>query len=270
MDDIRLPDAWRPRESSTPEFIEGLPPPAVCRGRLSIGFQITGGQLKVTVGVGCHTETRQALSTLVWAGRLDACSRRVLSDALRGATRPEPLRHAANPDPGARLPAFAALAHHLFRHTVRSLPPDPGKRMRRPRAACPGRHRPSHALAAGPGINAPPPTADLLAAVHALDTAARFHPRITLADSAAIERLMGDTRYALHGLLATLGTYLEGALQPHIRREAWRAFIPEMRRELDDLAACRTAGVYVEDLSVAEWGDTSTRLEVEGSLGATV
>ena len=84
---------------------------------------------------------------------------------------------------------------------------------------------------------------------------------------AAIERLMGNTRCALHGLL---GAYPESVLQPHIRREAFRAFILEMGRELDDLAACRTAGGYVEDLSVAERGDSSTRLEIKGSTGAAV
>ena len=254
-------------------------PPAVivrggaagCRGGIGIGYRITGGQLQVTVGVACRTATREALSTLVWAGRLDAGSRRVLADALLSAARPEPLCHAAQADPAARLPVFAILARHLFRHAVHTLPPHPGERRRRPRAACPaGRHRPSHALAAEFGIQAPPLPADLLAAVHAVESAARLQPRVTLTDSAAIERLMGDTRCALHGLLATLGSYLEGALQPHIRREAWRAFILEMGRELDDLAACRTAGVYVEDLSVAEWGDTATRLEIEGSLGVGV
>ena len=234
---------------------------AGCRGGIGIGYRITGGQLQVTVGFASHTAARQALSTLVWAGRLDACSRGVLADALR---------RAAHADPRPRLPVFAALARHLFRHAVHTLPLQPGDRRRRPRAACPARGRPSHALAAECGVQAPPLPSDLLAAAHALEAAALLQPRVTLADRAEIERLMRDTRCALHGLLATVGTYLEHALQPHIRRDAFRAFILEMGRELDDLATCRTAGVYVEDLSVAEWGDTSTRLEIEGSLGAAV
>ena len=244
------------------------PPPVVvrggaagCRGGIGIGYRITGGQLQVTVGVACHTESRQALSTLVWAGRLGACSRRVLADGLR---------HAARSDPSSRLPVFAALARQLFRHAVHTLPLQPGNRRRRPHAVCPACYRPARALAAEGGIKTSPLPADLLAAVHALDSAARQQPRITLTDSAAIERLMRDTRCALHGLLSTLGSYLEDALQPHIRRDAFCAFILEMWRELDDLAACRAAGVYVEDMSVAERGDTSTRLEIEGSLDVAV
>ena len=207
----------------------------------------------------------------MWAGRLDAGSRRVLADALRSAAHPEPVRLAAQPDPCARLPVFAALARHLFRHAVHTLPPHPGERRRRARAACPRRPPPAIARPGRRERHPSPASARRPARRRPrLESGARLQPRVTLTDSAAIERLMGNTRCALHGLLATLGTYLEGALQPHIRREAWRAFILEMGREVDDLAACRAAGVYVEDLSVAEWGDTSTRLEMEGSLGAAV
>ena len=171
---------------------------------------MTGGQLQVTVEVACRTDRMQVLTTIGWAARLDACSRRLLTDALRTA---------AQPDPAARAPLFAALARDLFRHAVHTLPPNPGKRTRRHRAASPARHRP-------PG-----------------------------------------------GAIAALGIYLEHALQPlepHISRDAVRAFTLETRRELDDLTACRTAGVYVEDLTVTECGDKSTSLEVEGSLGVAV
>ena len=206
----------------------------------------------------------QALTTIGWAGRLDACSRRLLTDALRTA---------AQPDNPARLHVFAAAARDLFRHAVQTLPFNAGNRTRRHRAAFSNRHRPPDACVAEPGIEDPILHDDLLAAIHTLHTAARLQPRVTLTDSAAIDRLTQATLPALHGLFATLGTYLEHALQPlepHISRDAVRAFILEMRRELDDLAACRTAGVYVEDLTVTECGDKSTSLEVEGWLGVAV
>ena len=126
---------------------------AACRGRLAIGFQMTGGQLQVTVEVACHTDRMQVLTTIGWAARLDACSRRLLTDALHTAARP---------DPSARAPLFAALARDLFRHAVHTLP----NRTRRPRAASPARHRP-------PG-----------AAIASLHTAARLQPRLTLTDNA--------------------------------------------------------------------------------------
>ena len=82
---------------------------------------------------------------------------------------------------------------------------------------------------------------------------------------------MNEALSALQVLIALLGRFLEQALQPlepHISRDAVRAFILETGRELNDLAACPTAGgVCVEDQTVTEWGDKSTSLEVEGSLG---
>ena len=42
----------------------------------------------------------------------------------------------------------------------------------------------------------------------------------------------------------------------------------EARRELDELAACRTVDeVYVETLTITEMGDKAVSFEVEGSLG---
>ena len=85
---------------------------------------------------------------------------------------------------------------------------------------------------------------------------------------------MRDTLPALHGLFATLGTYLEHALQPlepHISRHAVRAFVLETRGEVDELAACHTAGdVYLESLSATTAGNKSVCIEVEGSLGVAV
>ena len=237
---------------------------AACRGRLSIGFQMTGGQLQVTIEVACQTDRMQVLTTIGWAARLDACSRRLLTDALRTA---------AQPDPAARAPLFAALARDLFRHAVHTLPPNPGKRTRRHRAAYSARHGPPAAAIPKAGNETPPLPADLLTAIHTLDTAARLRPRVTLTDSAAIERLMRATLAALHGLFASFGSYLEHALQllePHVSRRAVRAFVLETRGEVDELAACHTAGVYLESLTITEAGDKPACVEVEGSLGAAV
>ena len=74
----------------------------------------------------------------------------------------------------------------------------------------------------------------------------------------------------LQGLFASLGIYLEQALQPlepHISRDAVRAFILETRHELDDLAACiADADMCAEILTVTEPGDKAISLEVHASL----
>ena len=246
------------------KFIEGPPRPAACRGRLRIGYRITGAHLQGHVEIACRTDATQALTTLLWAARLDACSRRLLTDALRSAAYPDPRRDAVHPDPGARLHVFAALAGRLFRRAVHTLPAKPGNRRRRARGGPP---------------DAAIPTADrdtppLLAAIHALHTAAGFQPRMTLTDNAAIERLTGAALPALHGLFAALGAYLEHALQslePHIGRGTIRACILETRGELEALATDRTAGgVYLERLTITAAGNTLASIEVEGSLGVAV
>ena len=210
--------------------------------------------------IACRTDSTQVLTTLVWAGRMDAVSRRLLMDALRAA---------AHPGKPARLPVFAAAARDLFRHAVHTLPTNPGRRARRHRAASPARHRPSHAFAPEPSIEAPSLPADILAAIDDLRTDTRLQPRVTLTDNAAIDRLTRATLPALHGLFVALGTYLEHALQPHVSRAAVRAFILETRRELDDLAPCpTTAGVYLETLTLTEPGDNTVTLEIDAALGA--
>ena len=184
----------------------------------------------------------------------------MLADALRAA---------AHPDNPARLRVFAAAARDLFRHAVQNLPPNPGNRTRRHRAACLARHGPPNAAIPKADSEPPPLPGDLLSSSKGR-TAARLRPRVTLTDSAEIDRLMGDTRSALHGLFAALGAYLEHALQalePHVSRDAVRAFILETRGEVDELAACHTAGdVYLESLTVTEAGDKTVSFEVEGAL----
>lgn len=274
----RRPAAPHPRrplgsskgESSNPEFIEGPPRSSARRGRLRIAYRITRAHLQGHVEIACRTDATQALTTLLWASRLDACSRRLLTDALRSAAHPDRWRHAVHSDPGARLHVFAALAGRLFRHAVHTLPANPGNRRRRPRIAGPARRGPPDAAIPTADREAPP----LLAAIHALHTAARFQPRVTLTDSAAIDRLTRAAIPTLHGLFAALGAYLEHALQPleaHVGRGAIRACILETRCELDALATHRTAGgVYLERLTITAAGDTLASIEVEGSLGVAV
>ena len=210
----------------------------------------------------------QALTTLGWAGCIDAVSRRLLMDALRTAAHP------GNP---ARLPVFAAAARDLFKHTSKTLAPHPERRMRRRRAAHPARDRPSDTFIAAAGARADALHDDLLsssqgrAAIDTLRRDARLRPRVTLTDRAAA-RLVNEALSALQALYALFGSYLEHALQPlepHISRDAVRAFVLETRDEVDDLAACHTLGdLYLESLTITAPGDSPISLEVEGSLGA--
>ena len=156
---------------------------------------------------------------------------------------------AAQPDNPARLHLFAAVSRDLFRHTSKTLAPDPGGRVRRRRAAYPARHE-----LPGPCIaDADPLPGDL---------------------RAAAERLLPDALSALQELYALFFSYLEHALQPlepPVTRAAVRAFVLEPRRELDDLTACHTVGDgYTETLTVSEPGARAISLEVEGALGSVL
>ena len=207
---------------------------------------MTGGQLQVIIEVACHTDRMQVLTTIGWAECIDAVSRRLLTDALRTA---------AHPDHPARLRFFAAAARDLFRHTAKTLPPHPA----------------GHGLA-GPLIaDANALHGDLIAATCALRNACRLRPRLTVTDRAAAGRCVAQALSALHGLYASFGSYLEQALQPlepHVTRQAVRAFTLETRAELDELAACHTVGnVYTESLTITEPDDNAISLEVEAALG---
>ena len=246
-----------------PATLGCLPPvlqwPAACRGRLGLGYRITGGRLQGRVEIACRTQTTQALTTLVWSAPLGAVSRRVLAQALR---------RAAHSDAPARLHIFAAVARQLFRHAVLTLARRPGRRMRRRRA------RPGPADASTPKADGKAPSLhdDLLAAIDGLSDAAARQPCVTLTDCAAVDLVTGSILPALNALFADLGTCLERAfqpLQPHIGRDAARAIILETRRALDVLTTCRTGGdVYVESLTVTAAVDKPTSIEIEGSVNA--
>ena len=234
------------------------PGPSAFRGRLKIGYRITGGRLQGQVDIASRTEATQGLTSLVWSGPLDAVSRWLLAEALR---------RAVHPDPPARLHVFAAIASELYRHAVVPRAWRPGNRTRHRRV----RHGPLNAFAPNADSEAQCRPDDLLAAVDDLSNAADLLPRVTLTDCAAANLMTRAVLPALYSLFADLNTCLGQALQPlepHIGPDAVRAILLETRRELDELAACHTAGDrYVESLTITAAGDKPMSIAIEGLLG---
>ena len=233
-----------------------------CRGRVSIGDLITRDQLQGTVEFAYQTDSTKVLTTILWAGRLDDFSRRVLTEALRVA---------ADEGQPVRIHAFAAAARELFRHTSQTLAPRLGGRGCRGRPSHPARDGPSEALIYEANAGAESLHDELLAAIDGLGKDSHLRPRVVVTEGAEAEPFVTEALSALQGLFASLGSYLERALQPlepHISRDAVRAFVLETRSEVDELAACRTVGeVYGEELTITELDDRSVSFEVEGSLG---
>ena len=196
----------------------------------------------------------QLLVTILWAGRIDDFSRRVLTDALRAAA------DEGNP---IRLNVFAAAACKLFQHTLHGLARRAGYATW---AAMPDD------LMAEAGIGAEPWCDELLAAIDELNKAAHARPGVIVTEYIVADRFVREALSALQGIFTSVGRYLEQVLQaldPLMGRGVANAFILEARRELDELAACRTADeVYVEALTITELGGKSVSFEVEGHLGA--
>ena len=224
-----------------------------CRGHIRIGYQITEGQLRGEVEIAYETDTTQLLVTVLWAGRIDDLSRRVLADVLHVA---------ADEGHPVRIHAFAAAAHELFRHTLQTLARRVGYATW---AAMPGDLVSEADAIAGHWQD------DLLTAIDELSKATHIRPRVIVTDRAEVDRFVREALSALQGIFTSVGRYLEQVLQAldtPMGRGIANAFILEARRELDELAACRTANeVYVESLTVTELGDKSVNLEVEGFLG---
>ena len=233
------------------------------RGHLRIGYQITEEQLQGQVEFAYQTDSTKVLTTILWSGRIDDFSRRVLAQALRVATGE------GHP---VRIHAFAAAARELFRHTSQTLGPHAGGRGCRRRARYPARDGPPDALIceASAGAEAESLHAELLTDVDELSKDSHLRPRVVVMEGAEAERLVTEALSALQGLFALIGSFLERVLQPlepHISPEAVRAFVLETRSEVDELAACCTAdAVYVEALTVTELGDKSESPVVEVSL----
>ena len=195
----------------------------------------------------------QLLVTVLWAGRIDAFSRRVLTGMLHAAV-----------DEGhpIRIHVFAAAARELFRHTLHGLARRAGYATW---AAMPDDLMAEADAGVGHWQD------DLLTAIDELSKATHIRPRVIVTDRAEADRFVREALSALQGIFTSVGRYLEQVLQaldPLMGRGVANAFILEARHELDELAACRAVDeVYVEDLTVMELGDKSVSLEVEGSLG---
>ena len=200
-------------------------------------------------------------TTILWSGRIDDFSRRVLAQALPVA---------AGEGHPVRIHAFAAAARELFRHTSQTLAPHAGGHGCGRRARHPARDGPPDALISEASADLEPLHEELLAAMDELRKDGHLRPRVIVTEGTEAEHFVTEALSALQGLFALLGSYLEEALQPlepHISRDAVRAFVLENRHELDELAACCTADeVYVEALTVAELSDKSESPVVEVSV----
>ena len=194
----------------------------------------------------------QLLVTILWSGRIDDFSRRVLTGALRAA---------ADEGHPIRIHVFAADACKLFQHTLHGLARRAGYATW---AAVPDD------LMAEADAGIEPSHDELLAAIDELRKAAHARPRVIVTEHAEADRYVREALSALQGLFVSVGRYLEQVLQAldtPMGRGIANAFILEARRELDELAACCTADeVYVEALTVTELGDKSESLVVEVSL----
>ena len=225
-----------------------------CRGHLRIGYQITEEQLRGEVEIAYRTDTTQLLVTVLWAGRIDAFSRRVLTEALRAA---------ADDSHPVRIHTFAAAARELFQHTLQTLARRAGY------ATWAGM---PDDLIAEADSGAEPWCHELLTAIDELSRDTHVRPRVVVTDGTKADRFVREALSALQGIFTSVGRYLEQVLQAldtAMGRGVANAFILEARRELDELAACRTADeVYVEGLTVTELGGESVSFEVEGHLGA--
>ncbi|MCY4563926.1 MAG: hypothetical protein OXE40_05510 [Gammaproteobacteria bacterium] len=111
---------------------------------------------------------------------------------------------------------------------------------------------------------------ELLAVIDELRKVSHLRPPPVVTESAKAQRFVTEALSALQELFTLIGGYLEQTLQPlepHVSRDAVRAFVLETRRELDELAPRRTADeAYVENLTVTKLRDNWESLAVEVSL----
>ena len=255
-----FPDGTLGRRRHAPGSLLARPRQPAFPGRLRIGYQITADRLQGQLELAYRMDRRQVLTTILWDGRIDDVSRRVLRDALfRAAEEACPVR----------LHAFAVAARELFRHRVQSLAARHQSRV----------HRGFYANAARHGLSedfipkALPLHDDLLAATRDLRKAACLRPGPTILEGADADGPLQETLSALRGLFAELGVYLERVsrlVTLPATRNAIHELVLEIRREVDELATRHAAGnVYVEEPTVAEPYGKSVSFEAEGSLGLT-
>ena len=266
----RHPPACLPKPSPFPPPSTACAPASRpdCRGRLAIAYQITADRLQGQVEFAYRTDWTQVLTTLLWGGRIDDVSRRLLTSALRAAI------DEACP---ARLPAFAAAARDLLSSSKgpRAAKALVARHKDRAHRRC-SRH-PTRSGLPDPFVPEPDPGPlhdELLAAIEALRNHARLRPRVTVVEGADADRSLQEALSALRSLFDAIGDYLEQVLQPlapRIGRHALQTFIHETRHEVDELAACHTVGEgYVEALTITEPDDNTVSLEIEAWFGGAV
>jgi len=218
--------------------------------RLRISYQITADRLQGELEFAYRRHWTQLLTTVLWGGRIDDASRRLLVEALHLA--------AAEASP-VHIHVFAAATRDLFTHASHVLA---------------ARHK-GPAGVAQPRIHvteAPHPHHGLLAAARKLRSAARLQPCLMVEVGADADDSLRATLSALQGVFGSMGDYLEQVLKPltlPVSRAAVHAVVLRTRREVNGLAACRAHGnVYAETLAVTESGGGSVTIEIEGSLRA--
>ena len=81
-----------------------------------------------------------------------------------------------------------------------------------------------------------------------------LRPRLTIVEDAEFDGSLQEALSALPGLSGSIGDYLEQVLRPlapRISQDAIDALILETRRELDELAACRTVSRCTSRVSLS-------------------
>ena len=218
--------------------------------RLRISYQVTADRLQGELEFAYRTHWTHVLTTVLWGGRIDDASRRLLVEALHLA--------AGEASP-VHLHVFAAATSDLFTHASHLLAV-----RHRDRAGVPD--------TLVPVSGAAPLHDGLLAAARRLRRAARLRPGVTVVVDGESADSLRATQWALQGVFNSMRDYLEQVLKPltpHVSRDAIHAVILRTRREVNALAACRALGdVYAETLAVTESHDGSLTIDIEGSLRA--
>lgn len=196
-----FPDGTLERGRVVPGSPPAPPRLAAFPSLLRIGYKITADRLQGQLEIAYRTDRRQVLTAILWDGRIDVVSRRVLTDAL--------LRAADEACP-VRLPVFAVAAGELFQNRLQSLAARHQARV----------HRGCCANAARDGLSdnsfitkTVPLHDDLLAATRDLRKAACLRPGPTILEGAEADGPLQETLSAVRVLFAELGDYFDQVLR---------------------------------------------------------
>lgn len=180
------------------------------------------------------------LTAILWWGRIDDLSCRLLTDAFR----------AIDPSQPVRIHAFAAVARDLFQYTLRNLT---ACHKGRHGAGCVGR-------AARRGRRE-----ELLAAIGDLRNRTRLRPPVILVQGAEAAASLNKALSAVLKMTDSIADFLDQVLQP-----LPRAFVLEIRAEFDDVAPRRMdPQVYTESLIVTQVSTKSMCVELEACPAST-